>query len=107
MGNLGDIRIKSVSINLDKERNLLFDLNAFAELEDVYGEIDEALNAIGRGSIKAVRAVLFAGLVHEDESLTVKSVGKLVTLKNLQEVSAALTEAIKQAMPQGNETAQP
>lgn len=107
MGNLSDIRIKPVTISLDKERTLVFDLNAFAELEDVYGEIDEALNAIGRGSIKAVRAVLFSGLVHEDETLTVKSVGKLVTLKNLQEVSAALTEAIKQAMPQGNEIPQP
>jgi hypothetical protein len=107
MGNLSDIRVKPVSINLDKERNLVFDLNAFAELEDVYGEIDDALSAIGRGSIKAVRAVLYAGLVHEDESLTVKSVGKLVTLKNLQEVSIALTDAIKQAMPQGNEVTQP
>lgn len=107
MGNLADIRIKPVTIKLDKERNLVFDLNAFAELEDVYGDIEDALEAIGRGSIKAVRAVLYSGLVHEDESLTVKAVGKLVTIKNLKDVSEALTEAIQQAMPSGNETPQP
>jgi hypothetical protein len=53
MSNVGDVRAKLIPIQLDKERHLKFDLNAFAELEDIYGDINTAFEgypcyALGR-----------------------------------------------------------
>jgi hypothetical protein len=93
MSNLKDIKIVPVKIMLDKERTLLLDLNAFAELEEVYESVDDALDGLQKGKIKAVRAILWAGLVHEDEELTQKDVGKLIGFSNLQEISAKINEA--------------
>jgi hypothetical protein len=100
MSNVKDVRIKTVAINLDKERFLKFDLNAFAELEDTYGNIDDAMKAMEKGSIKAVRALLWSGLIHEDPSLTQKDVGALIGLSDLQELSKSLTEAMGAQMPE-------
>lgn len=99
MSNAADIRPKPVKIMLDKERTLLFDLNAFVCLEEEYGSADEALDAFAKGSIKAIRALLWAGLIHEDESLTPKDVGKLFTLADLPKVAEPLKEAIEQSLP--------
>ena len=104
MGNVRDIRAKLIPIQLDKERHLKFDLNAFAELEDIYGDINTAFEAMQKGSIKAIRAMLWAGLVHEDKSLTIEQVGEMVHLGNMNEVMGAITKAISEAMPEASET---
>lgn len=99
MSNVKDVRIKMVPIVLDKERNLKFDLNAFAELEEIYGSIDDAMEAMEKGSIKAVRALLWCGLIHEDAELTTKDVGALIGLSSLQDLATALTTAMGTQMP--------
>lgn len=106
MSNIADIRPKPVKITLDKERTLLFDLNAFACLEEEYGSIDAALNALAEGKVKALRAVLWAGLVHGDDALTVKDVGHLITLADLQRVTEAVNEALSQALPKPEKNAE-
>lgn len=105
MGNVRDIRAKLIPIQLDKERHLKFDLNAFAELEELYGDINTAFEAMQRGSIKAIRAMLWAGLVHEDKNLTLEQVGSMIDMSNINEVVSAISKAISEAMPQvGDET---
>lgn len=106
MGNVADIRPKPVKITLDKERTLIFDLNAFACLEEEYGSIDGVLDALAKGKVKSLRAIVWAGLVQEDESLTVKDVGKLITLADLQRVAEAVNEALAQALPQPEKNAE-
>lgn len=106
MSNVTDIRPKPIRIVLDKERTLLFDLNAFACLEEEYGSIEEALDALAKGKVKALRAILWAGLQHEDEGLTVKDVGKLLTLADLQRVAEAVNEALAQALPKPEKNAE-
>lgn len=101
MANVKDVRVKEVKIVLDKERHLRFDLNAFAEIEEAYGSIDEAFKAMEKGSIKALRVLLWAGLVHEDESLTVKQVGSLIGLADLKDLSTKISELLKDSMPAG------
>lgn len=51
-------------IELDKPRTLLFDLNAFAELEDKFGSLDQAFQKMQQGSVKATRTLLWAGLLY-------------------------------------------
>lgn len=95
-----DVKVKNIELELDKVRTLRFDLNAFAELEDNFGTIDEALGAMEKGSIKALRAVLWAGLIHEDEELTVKQVGALLTLADLAQLTEKINSAVLNAVPE-------
>ncbi|WP_413373292.1 hypothetical protein [Paenibacillus taichungensis] len=74
---MSNVRVVTVPINLDKPRNIVFDLNAFIELEEIYGTKQEAVKALQTGGLKHVRAWLWAGLVHEDRSLTVERVGSI------------------------------
>lgn len=98
-----DIKQKGVILKLDKERHLIFDLNAFCDLEDRYGTIEKALNEMQKGSIKAIRYMLYLGLLNEDDSLTENKVGKLIKLDNLGIVMEALKNAINVSMPKADE----
>ena len=88
---------------MDKERTLVFDLNAFADLEEMFGSIDEAMQALQNGKIKALRAILWAGLKHEDEELTEREVGKMITLNNMKEVMEGINTSINLALPEVSE----
>lgn len=90
-----------VNIELDKPRTLRYDLNALAELEDAtgldVGEI-EKLAQSGKLGMKFIRAFLWAGLIHEDAELTIKGVGGMVDLDNMQEISEVLAQAFEGAI---------
>lgn len=90
-----------VAITLDKKRNLKFDLNAFAEIEDLLGVPMSRMSEIEMG-MKTVRTLLWAGLLHEDEALTVRQAGSLVTMENMEEVQKAIGEAFTAAAPAKN-----
>lgn len=110
MSNVNDVRPKDVTVNVSdvsvvtinkggKERHLRFDLNAFAYLEEKYGSIDAVMEKIDKGSILALRDLLWAGLRHEDDQLTLEEVGAMFDLRNLEEVSKQIYEAMGAAMP--------
>jgi len=111
MGNVQDIREpKGAKINLKgREMTLRFDLNSFALLEEHYGDIDQAMEALEKGSVKAVRAILWAGLLHEnldkngEPTISVREVGSMIEIKDLPYVGELLGEALGQAMPQAVE----
>lgn len=99
MSNLGDVKEKAIKIKLDKERTLRFDLNAMAELEEKFGDIQAVFGVMQNQSMKGIRTVLWAALVHEDESLTEKRVGQLIDFNNLGEVMEAISQALGVALP--------
>lgn len=47
-------------------RQLKFDMNAFAELENRFGSIETAMNALATGQISKIRIVLWAALIHDE-----------------------------------------
>lgn len=98
-----DVKAKRITINLDKERSLLFSLNGLVELEEIYGSIDAAFSAMQKGKMKDIRTLLWAALIHEDETITQKQVGSIIHISNVTEVVSILTEAISEAMPKVNE----
>lgn len=101
MANVRDVKSKEVKLTLNDgvERTLKFDLNAMAELEDEYGSVDAAFEMLDKNSIKAVRFILWAGLMHEDPSLTLKQVGSLIDVQYLQELMGSLGEAFQADLP--------
>lgn len=102
MANVKDVKSKAVKITLTDgvERTIKFTLNAMAELEDRYGSVDEAFRQLDNNSIKAVRCILWAGLIHEDPDLTEQQVGNLIDIQYMQELMASLGEAFDADMPE-------
>lgn len=83
---------KAVPITLDKARSLLYNLNALCLLKERCG-----INILtpDREQLEdpvAVRAIAWAGLVHEDPALTLDQVGEMVT--DLPGVSVKIGEAL-------------
>lgn len=108
MSNLRDVkpRVKTITLNDGVEREVKFTLNAMAEMEDRYGSVDAAFAELDKGSVKAVRFVLWAGLLHnESESLTEQQVGNLIDLGSMKAIMESMSEAITEGLPEQTEEA--
>lgn len=81
-----------VSIELDKKRNLRYTMNALGEIEDHLGVPLSEMSKV-KMSIKNIQVMLWAGLLHEDEELTLKQVGDMVDMGNFEEVQEKIAEA--------------
>ena len=82
-------------IMLDKERHLLFSLNAIDEMQDKFGGFDRLDTVLsGKDSIKNLRWLLTVflneGAADDEEPLTEKQVGKLIHTGNFAEVKTAI-----------------
>lgn len=101
MSNVRDIKSKTIKIKLSDgvERTIKFDLNAMAELEDKFGSVEAAFEQLDNNSIKALRFILWAGLVHEDENLTERQVGSLIDMRFMGELMESLGKAFNEDMP--------
>lgn len=100
--NIKDVKSKTVPLILmdGKERHLRFTLNALAELEDKYGSVEAAFNKVEKeNSVSALRYVLWAGLMWEDDTLTERQVGDLIDLNYMQEMITTLGVALDGDMP--------
>lgn len=100
MTNAKDVKTKPVSIQLDRERTLLYDFNALIELEDIYGSVTEAMSGLEKLKVRNIRDMIWAGLLHEDENLTQKQVGKMLTMANLEEVALKISESLGISLPE-------
>ncbi|CAM3743826.1 hypothetical protein COLU111180_06225 [Cohnella lubricantis] len=89
-----EVSVKKIPITLDRERNLIVDLNTFCSLEDIYGSHKAAIDALKSGSFKAIRTFLWLTLVHEDETLTEHKVGQLLGAANMSAIADVILESI-------------
>jgi hypothetical protein len=94
---------ESVNIELGgKRRALRYDLNALVALEEELKISIQDLGSLLGGSVrlKDLRAILWAGLIHEDAALTPKSVGALISgPQEMAEIGKAIKAAIEAAFP--------
>lgn len=94
-----DIRVQKFPVQMDKKRNLCYDMNAFAEIEEKFGSVQEGLEQLSKQQFKAVRFLLWVGLIHEDETLTERQVGAMFSLDTLSDVINVMMDAIIAALP--------
>lgn len=68
----------AVPIELDRPRRLRFDVNALADLEIALG--GQSLSEVFSGEMRiaTIRALLWAGLRHEDRGITIERAGALL-----------------------------
>lgn len=96
-----ELKNKGIKFKLsDKEYELKFDMNCFCELEEIYGDINKAFNDLQNRKIKAIRALIYSAIKAEDESVTLKEVGKMLALSDMERLGTAINEALNMAMPE-------
>lgn len=99
-----ELKYKGIKIKLqDKEYELKFNMNTFCELEEVYGDINKAFEDLQNKKFKAIRALIYAAIKAEDENITLREVGKMITLDELEGLSLAINKALNIAMPEVEE----
>lgn len=96
-----ELRNKGIKFTLgNKEYELKFNMNTFCELEEVYGDINKAFEDLQLMKIKAIRALLYAAIKVEDDTVTLKSVGDLLQLADLERLGTVINEALSESMPE-------
>lgn len=91
---------KTVDLGDGVEREVVFSLNAMAELEEKYGSVEEAFTKVQNGSVAAIRFLLWCVLVPDGETdLTEREIGKLIKLDNLNDIMDMLMDTLQAQMP--------
>lgn len=99
-----ELKNKGIKFKLsNKEYELKFDMNTFCELEEVYGDINKAFEDLQNRKVKAIRALIYSAIKAEDESVTIKEVGKMLTLSDMERLGTAVNEALSASMPEISE----
>ncbi len=98
-------------VMLDKERTIMYDLNALILLEEKYGmPLEEATTLIvpQKGEdgglqmpkLRDIRVFLWAGLKHEEkDGFTEEDAGRLISIFTLGAVVSAMNRAMSQHLP--------
>lgn len=89
---------------VDRQVKLKMDMNALCELEEAMGE---KIPNIGdmvqqrRIGIKECRAMLWAGLLHQNEDITMKEAGEIMTGAGFAETMKVIMPAMAEALTGG------
>lgn len=94
-----NIRIEKVPIQLDRERSLVCNLYALAEVEAAYGDLNKAITLLGSRKEEVARKVLCLFLWHEDEQLTEAAAGELMQDVDEYYLLDRLFLAIRKSLP--------
>lgn len=99
-----ELKNKGIKITIgNKGYELKFDMNTFCELEEVYGDINQAFEDLQNRKLKAIRALIYSAIKAEDETVTLREVGKMLTLNDMEKLGTAINEALNIAMPEVEE----
>ncbi len=83
-----------VTVELDKPRQLRYGMNAMVIVEDLLNKKISQINLLDL-SFKELRVLAFAGLYHEDKSLTLDAVGDIIDkYSSTSEMSMKIGEAL-------------
>jgi len=89
---------KAVTVKLDKQRKLKYTFNAFCELEEALGRPLASIKG-NEFKMKDLRALVWAGLLHESPGLTLEEAGDLIDkADSIEDVTDAVSRAIEAAL---------
>lgn len=96
-----ELRNKGIKFTLgNKEYELKFNMNTFCELEDVYGDINKAFEDLQNMKIRSIRALIYSAIKVQDETVTLKDVGDMLELSDLERLGTVINEALGDSMPE-------
>lgn len=112
MSNAITLKPDKVWITLNcQQREIKYDLNAYAELEKRYGSVESALGTLQTGSVAGLRVLLWAGIIHNEAvideltgeiikyNVTLHDVGSWIEPHQIKEISLKITDAIIATLP--------
>lgn len=110
MSKLSLVKPKNITLELGgKEYKIVYDFNAFAELEENFGSVQDAFERLSNSpKMGDILTIVKAGLASSEVEVSKKELGSYLTPANLPEVMQAINEAISIAMPavdENNKTA--
>lgn len=94
-----------VPVALDRPRTLVIDFNALCKVEEVTG-VPMLVGQPAFSSMRVMRAMVWAGLLHEDPTLTEERVGEMIGDAGPDVVLGSIMEAYMVAMPDDDEDAE-
>lgn len=96
-----------VTIVLDRPRTLRYGMNGLVKIEELTGKAISKMD-LENISIKDLRSMIYAGLFHEDKTLTPERVADLIDeYSDLTGAAAKLGEAMTLAFSGGNTDSTP
>ncbi|TCT14573.1 tail assembly chaperone [Natranaerovirga pectinivora] len=99
-----ELKNKGIKITLGNEvYELKFNMNTFCELEEVYGDLNKAFDDLQAMKIKAIRALIYAAVKVEKEEVTLKEIGEMLGINDLERLGKAINEALSTSMPEAEE----
>ena len=85
-----------VVVNLDRPRKIKYTINALATLEDI---LERPVTELGSNvGVRELRALLWAGLLHEDANLTLEQAGNLMDEIDITILTEKIGEALNAAL---------
>jgi len=96
-----ELKNKGIKFKLgNKEYELKLDMNTFCILEEVYDELDKAFEDLQNKKIRAIRALIYSAVKVENEDVTLKEVGSMLTLDDMERLGEAINKALDISMPE-------
>lgn len=100
MSDIRKVRRANIAIELDKVRHFEYTMESFGLLEEKYGGVQEAFEAMSKNRIKDTVYFIWCGLIHEDEELTEREVSRMIPMNQLPVVMEAANKAMERDMPE-------
>lgn len=96
---LNNILEQETYIKFDRIREIKFTLKALAEIEKIYKDFDSVVIEAERGSVLAIKLLLYVGLRTEDKTLTYEDIDNFYPLLKPEIIESKITEAIINCFP--------
>jgi hypothetical protein len=104
-GGPGRRLAKPVTVTLDRERVLVYDLNAICSFEEATGlSVVVALRDL---TMINIRALIWAGLLVDDPDLTLFQAGALIRFGDIASITQALRDALRTDLAPGDDAGRP
>jgi len=111
MSNIEDIAYEGEEITINgKKRKLLFTMNGMKILAKEFGTVYKALGIMrelnyefDENSLDKICILLYAGLIHEDKSITIDDIGNMMRFDLMPYLIGKLSKAITGSLPQSEE----
>lgn len=99
--NVSSVKAKMADIELNgKTYKFGYTLNSFAEIEDTHGSIAELITKMEQGSIKAVRAMMWAGLLCNENPPSEWEVGDMIQMSDMPNLVKSIQASLIEALPE-------
>jgi hypothetical protein len=107
MSKLNLVKAKGVTISLGgKDIELVYDFNAFAELEEKFGSVQKAFEAMSvNARMIDILNIIKAGMASSDVDISTKELGSYLTPRNITQLVEVITDALTSSLPENTEKA--